>query len=181
MIAKGPKASLTAVGSARGRGTDPATMQAQIVANVGPSTIDTVALDSANVRVAIANGIARFDTLAVDLPQGIVEAKGTFGLAPGHTGTLTYHVAIDSLSHIAGLISKDTSLVKPRPGILAARIAQAKADSARIAKATQVERAVTGRPVPRVAVDTPQAMRKISSPAQRGRMASRPATSRISA
>ena len=160
VIANGPKASLTAVGSARGRGTDPATMQAQIVANVAPSTIDTVAIDSANVRVAIANGIARFDTLAVDLPQGIVEAKGTFGLAPGHTGTLTYHVAIDSLSHIAGLISKDTSVVKPRPGILAARIAKAKADSARIAKATQVERAVTGRPVPRIAVDTPQAIAK---------------------
>ena len=47
---------------------------------------DTVAIDSANVRVAIANGIARFDTLAVDLPQGIVEAKGTFGLAPGRAG-----------------------------------------------------------------------------------------------
>ena len=82
-VAKAPQTSITAVGSARGRGTDPATMQAQIVADVAASTVDTVSLDSANVRVAIANGIARFDTLAVGLPQGIIEAKGTFGLAPG--------------------------------------------------------------------------------------------------
>jgi translocation and assembly module TamB len=159
-IAKAPQTSITAVGSARGRGTDPATMQAQIVANVAPSTIDTVSLDSANVRVAIANGIARFDTLAVALPQGIVEAKGSFGLAPGHDGTLSYHVAIDSLSRFAGLLSKDTGVVRPRPGILAGRIAKAKADSSRIARATEVERAITGGVVHRAAVDTPATVRK---------------------
>ena len=159
-IEKAPETSITAVGSAKGRGTDPATMQAQIVVDVAPSTIDTVSVDRANVRVAIANGIARVDTLAVALPQGIVEAKGTFGLAPGHTGTLSYHVAIDSLSRFAGLISKDTSIVRPRPGILATRIARAKADSSRIARATEVERAVTGMPVPRTAVDTPQGVAK---------------------
>src|SRR6266550_3468740 len=159
-IAKAPQTSITAVGSARGRGTDPATMQAQIIADVAPSTIDTVSVDKANVRVAIANGIARFDTLAVDLPQGIVEAKGTFGLAPGHDGTLSYHVAIDSLSRFAGLISKDTGVVRPRPGILAGRIAKAKADSSRIARATEVERAITGGVVRRAAVDTPLTVRK---------------------
>jgi len=159
-IAKAPETSITAVGSVRGRGTDPATMQAQIVADVAASSIDTVSVDSANVRVAIANGIARFDTLAVELPQGIVEAKGTFGLAPGHDGTLSYHVAIDSLSRFAGLISVDTGVVRPRPGILAARIARAKADSSRQARATEVERAITGRALPRTVVDTPGVVRK---------------------
>ncbi|MEO8908835.1 MAG: translocation/assembly module TamB domain-containing protein [Gemmatimonadaceae bacterium] len=160
VVANAPKTAINALGSARGRGTDPATMQAEIAANVSPSTIDTVAIDKANVRVAIANGLARFDTLAVALPQGIVEAKGTFGLAAGHTGTLSYHVAIDSLSHVAGLISKDTSLVKPRPGILSARVAKARADSLRVARNTEVERAVTGRALPRIVVDTPQAVAK---------------------
>ena len=160
IVARMPSTELTAVGSARGRGFDPATMQAQLVADVGPSRVDTVNVDSANVRVAIANGIARFDTLAVDLPQGIVEAKGTFGLDPSHSGTLTYHVAIDSLAHFAGLISKDTSIVPPRPGILAGRVARAKADSSRIAKATEVERAATGMRLPRTVVDTPAAIRK---------------------
>jgi hypothetical protein len=93
-VAKAPTTLLNSVGSARGRGFDPATMQAQITANVSTSTIDTVSIDRANVNVAAANGMARVDTLAVALPQGIVEAKGTFGLAPGHSGTLSYHVAI---------------------------------------------------------------------------------------
>ena len=160
IIARAPTTLITAVGSARGRGFDPATMQAQLVANVSASTIDTVSVDSANVRVAIANGLARFDTLAVDLPQGIVEAKGTFGLTAAHTGTLSYHVAIDSLSHFAGLISKDTGVVVPRPGILARRAQKARADSSRIARATEVERAATGLGLPRTVVDTPKAVSK---------------------
>jgi len=160
VIAKAPETSITAVGSARGRGFDPATMQAQLVADVAASSVDTVSVDRANVRVAIADGIARFDTLAVELPQGIVEAKGTFGLAPGRDGTLSYHVAIDSLSRFAGLISKDSSVVRPRPGILATRVARAKADSSRIARATEVERAITGRVMPRTVVDTPQVVRR---------------------
>ena len=160
VIAKAPQTSITAVGSARGLGFDPATMQAQLTASVSASSIDTVSIDRANVKVAAANGMVRVDTLAVELPQGIVEAKGTFGLAPGHSGTLTYHVAIDSLSRLAGLISRDTGVVNPRPGILARRIARAKADSARIARATEVERAVTGKQLPRFAVDTPKTVRK---------------------
>ena len=160
VIAKAPQTSLNAVGSASGRGFDPATMQAQLTANVSTSTIDTMSIDRANVKVAAANGMARVDTLALELPQGIVEAKGTFGLAPGHTGTLNYHVAIDSLSRVAGLISRDTGVVKPRPGILSSRVARAKADSTRIARATEVERAVTGRKLPTFAVDTPKTVRK---------------------
>ncbi len=160
VVAKAPRTSITAVGSARGRGSDPATMQAQLVADVAASTIDTVSIDRANVKVALANGIARIDTMAVDLPQGIVEAKGTIGLDAAHSGTLSYHVAIDSLSRFAGLVSTDTSVVRPRPGILAQRIRKAKADSSRIARATEVERAVTGMPLPRTVVDTPTALRK---------------------
>jgi translocation and assembly module TamB len=160
IVAKMPSTMITAVGSARGRGFDPATMQAQLVANVSPSRIDTVNVDSANVRVAIANGIARFDTLAVDLPQGIVEAKGTFGLTAAHSGTLTYHVAIDSLTPFAGLLGRDTGTVRPRPGILSTRVARAKADSSRLARATEVERAITGRALPRTVVDTPKVVPK---------------------
>ena len=160
IVAKAPKTSITAVGSARGRGFIPETMQAQLVADVGASSVDTVSIDSANVNVAIANGVARIDTLAVDLPQGLVEAKGTIGMTPAHSGTLSYHVAIDSLSLFAGLVSTDTSIVRPRPGILARRIQKAKTDSSRIARATEVERAVTGMALPRTVVDTPQAVHK---------------------
>ncbi len=160
VIAKLPSTVLTGSGSARGRGFDPATMQAQLAADLATSRIDTANVDSAKVRVAVANGIARVDTLALALSQGIVEAKGTFGLTTSHTGTLTYHVAIDSLSHFAGLIVKDTGTVRPRPGILSRRISKAKADSLRLAQATEVERAATGRVLPRTVVDTPATLRK---------------------
>jgi hypothetical protein len=159
-VAKAPRTSLTAVGTASGRGFIPATMQMQLAAKVAASSIDTVSVDSANVRVAVADGLATIDTLAVGLPQGIVEAKGTMGMTSAHSGTLSYHIAIDSLSRFAGLISTDTSLVRPRPGILASRIAKAKADSSRVARATEVERAVTGRALPRTVVDTPATVRK---------------------
>ena len=161
LVAKAPTTLITAVGSARGRGFDPATMQAQLVARVAPSSIDTVAVDSANVRVAIANGLARFDTLAVDLPQGIVEAKGSFGLTAGRSGTLSYHVAVDSLSHFAALISPDTGVVPPRPGILASRLRKARTDSSRAARESEVARAASRVPSPPpIAVDTPQAIPK---------------------
>ncbi len=159
VIAKAPPTSITAVASARGRGFDPATMQATLVADVSASSYDTVSIDRANVRVAIANGLATFDTLAVEIPEGIVQARGTFGLAPGRSGDLTYHIAIDSLARVASLISRDTTVVPPRPGILAGRIARARADSIRIARETEVERAVTGRALPRTVVDTPGVVR----------------------
>jgi len=156
VVAKMPSTRITAVGSARGRGFDPATMQAQLVADVAASRIDTVNIDSANVRVAIAGGLARFDTLAVGLPLGIIEAKGTFGLTPSRSGTVSYHIAIDSLTPFAGLIGADTGVATPRPGILSGRVRSAKADSARVARATEVERAISGRSIPRPAVDTPK-------------------------
>ncbi len=159
-VAKAPRTSITAVGTASGRGFVPETMQAQLVARVAASSVDTVSVDSANVRVAIASGVARIDTLSVGLPEGIVEAKGTIGMSAAHSGTLSYHIAIDSLARFAGLISTDTTIVRPRPGILASRVAKAKADSSRLARATEVERAVTGRVLPRTVVDTPTTVRK---------------------
>ncbi|MBA3645919.1 MAG: translocation/assembly module TamB [Gemmatimonadaceae bacterium] len=159
IIGKAPRTSITAVAQAKGRGTDLATMNATITANVAASSFDTLAIDKANVRVALANGLARFDTLAVEVPQGILEARGSFGLVPGRSGDLTYHVAIDSLSKIAALVSHDTTPVRPRPGILARRIAKARADSIRTDKATEVERAATGKTLPKFAVDTPAVVR----------------------
>lgn len=159
VIARAPHTSITAVARASGRGFDPATMQANLVAEISASSYDTVSVDRANVKVRVASGVASFDTLAVEIPEGIVQARGSFGLAPGRTGDLTYHIAIDSLVRVASLISGDTTVVPPRPGILARRIARARADSIRIARETEVERAVTGRALPRTAVDTPSAVR----------------------
>jgi len=152
---RAPRTQLTAKAHMLGTGTDPETMRGNLVADVKTSMWDTLALDSAKVRVAFADGLARFDTLTVSVPQGQLDAEGTFGLSERRRGELRYTVVIDTLSALAGIIGTDTGVVAPRPRLLATRVARAREDSARIARETEVERAVTGRGVPPIAVDTP--------------------------
>ena len=162
VMAKAPRTLVTGTITASGVGTDPATMRANIVADLKGSSYDTLSLTSALVRLSAANGMARIDTLAIVVPEGVADARGTFGLAPGTSGQLTYHVEVDSLNRLAPFIPvKDTGVVLPRPAILATRAAKARADSIRVSKATEVERAVTGRPEPKMApVDTPKVISK---------------------
>jgi translocation and assembly module TamB len=160
IFAKAPRTSVTGTITANGRGFDPATMQANIAADLQGSSYDTLSLTGAKVRLSAANGMATVDTLSVVVPEGVVNAKGSFGLAAGRTGQLTYHVNVDSLNRLGQLLPPAaTGEVLPRPGILASRIAKVRADSLRIAKATEVERAITGRAPPTLAaVDTPQVL-----------------------
>jgi hypothetical protein len=160
--AKAPRTSLTGTASADGRGFDPATMRANITADFAASSYDTLNVSSATVRLAAANGMARIDTLSVEIPQGVATASGTFGLRPGTSGELRYQVDVDSLARLAAFFPPaKEGVVQPRPGIFASRIARARADSLREARATEVERAATGQPpVILAAVDTPQAIPK---------------------
>lgn len=153
---RAPRTSLTAVAHGQGVGADLATMRGTFVADVRTSTYeDTVGVDSAKVRVALAEGFARVDTLVVHVPHGALDASGTFGLVRGREGELAYRVEIDSLHAFAGLIGGEDGIVAPRPGVLARREAAARADSARIAEETEIERAVTGLAAPTLQVDTP--------------------------
>jgi hypothetical protein len=160
IVAKAPHTSISGTASANGRGLDPATMRANLAANLQSSTYDTLSVTSATVRLAAADGMARVDTLAVEIPEGAATSRGTFGLARGRSGQLTYHVRVDSLSRLSSLLPPAVEgVVPPRPAILATRAARARADSAREARATEVERAATGRaPVTLAPVDTPKAI-----------------------
>jgi translocation and assembly module TamB len=165
VIAKLPQTSLTATASARGRGFDPATMRADIAADIATSQYDSLAIDSAKVRVSIADGLARVDTLVLRAPSSRADARGTFGLTGGREGNLVYTVAIDSLSAFSRwLPASDTGIVVPRPGIAAQIVDKARADSARVAEAAAVERAVTGKTTAAaiVVADTPVAIRNDS-------------------
>jgi translocation and assembly module TamB len=151
----GPRTSLSAVASARGVGTDPATMHATIAADVSHSAVDSIPFDSLRVRVAIAGGVATVDTLSlVAAPIGRASVTGEFGLAEGRSGTLAYTVRVDSLSAFARLLPMDTAKVRPRPGRVAAALERARADSAREAQRTEVARAATGAPAPKLQLDT---------------------------
>ena len=160
ITAKAPRTSLTGTASAQGRGFDPATLRATIVADLKASSYDTLSVNAATVRMTAASGMATIDTLSVEIPEGVAMASGSFGLRRGLSGQLRYHVDVDSLSRLAGFFPPaPEGLVQPRPGILAQRVARVRADSLREAKATEVERAALGRPpVVKAPVDSPRAI-----------------------
>ncbi len=163
VVAKAPSTSITARATVAGRGSDPATMVARLSADVSTSRIDTVAIDSSRARLRIANAMLSVDTLAVRAPGTQVDVEGIFGLDSLHTGELAYRVNVDSISALARYIPRLQGKVEPRPAILAERLAQARADSARVSQRNAVRIAVGERPAPpTVVVDTPLTIAKDS-------------------
>jgi len=151
VVSRAPATSLTATAFARGRGFDPATMRAAFGVDLATSTIDTVAVDSAHVRAAIAQGTLRVDSAAVSGPYTRVDVGGTFGLAAGRRGELRFHAAVDSLGALTRFLpAADTGTVAPRPRGYSRVVAQARADSAAVARATEIERLATGAAAPRL-------------------------------
>jgi translocation and assembly module TamB len=152
VVAKAPATSLTATAFAKGRGFAPATMQASFGVNLATSTIDTVAIDSAYVRASIASGLLHADSVTVSGPHTLVTIAGSFGLAPGRRGELTYLATVDSLAALTRFLpaAVDTGVVAPRPRGYSRIVAQAKADSAAVARATEIERLATGAAGPRL-------------------------------
>ncbi|HET7565937.1 MAG TPA: translocation/assembly module TamB domain-containing protein, partial [Gemmatimonadaceae bacterium] len=150
VMSLGPPATLTAVASARGRGVTLATMAAAIGIDVSSSEVDSIPFDSATMRLTIANGMVTVDSAVARTPFAQAWAQGTFGLVAEHPGALAYRVQVDSLGAVQQFLPppKDTAAVQPRPARVAEALAKARADSARIAKATEVERAATGAPPP---------------------------------
>src|SRR6185437_2155938 len=65
VASRGPVTSLTATAIAKGRGFDPKTLQAAFSAHVQHSAVDSLAVDSANIRVAVDGGMATFDSVTI--------------------------------------------------------------------------------------------------------------------
>jgi hypothetical protein len=169
VLARAPVTSLSARASARGAGTDPATMRATLAADLAtsrwdPSTsLGTIAVDSASVRLNVAQGLADVQRLEARGAHTTASARGSFGLVRGTTGTLTYRVAVDSLGAYNRWLPRgvrDTGAVAPRPGIVMRAVQRAKADSARVDRVTEVERAISGRPGPKLVVRAPPPVRR---------------------
>ena len=159
---RAPETMLTGVVTAVGSGTDPATANASVNARLfGSRAAGLPLVDTAIVRARVANGLATIDTGHIRLESARGDFAGTFGLVANRSGTLRYTFAIDTLSRFVTIAAPDTVVVRPRPLVQARRLAQAREDSARIARATEVERAATGYPAPPALVpDTVLAIRR---------------------
>ena len=151
VVARAPATSLTASAFVRGRGFEPATMRAAFGVNLATSTIDTVAIDSAYVRAAIANGVLQLDSATASGPHTTLTLDGSFGVAADRTGQLQYIAVVDSLAALNRFFpAADTGTVAPRPRDYARIVAQARAESIAVSRATEIERLATGRAAPRL-------------------------------
>jgi autotransporter translocation and assembly factor TamB len=146
LTTRAPHTVLTGTVTAEGRGTDPATMNAVLSANLTDAQFDSAGVDAARVLVRLADGLATFEQGRVQLASAQAEVEGSFGLVAGRSGTLRYQVSVDSLADFAEYLPGDTGSVQPRPAEQQRRLGLAREDSLRLAKATEVERAATGRP-----------------------------------
>ena len=163
VASRGPVTSLTATAMAKGRGFDPKTMQAAFSANVQHSAVDSLSVDSANIRVAVDGGMATMDSVTIHTPFAQLFVDGKIGTAPGHSGDLRYIVSVDTLSALRRFIANpDSSVVPIRPAVLAAALARARADSARQANRNEVALQATGRPQPQIKLDSLHALRRDS-------------------
>ncbi|HEY8794295.1 MAG TPA: translocation/assembly module TamB domain-containing protein [Gemmatimonadaceae bacterium] len=163
VMSRGPVTSLTAVLAVKGRGFDPKTMRASLAANVLHSAVDSLAVDSANIRVAVSDGIVTMDSVTVHTPFAQLFVDGKLGTSPGRTGELRYTVAVDTLAALRRwLASPDSGVVRQRPAIVAAAIARARADSARQANRNEVAYKATGRPQPQIKLDSLRALHRDS-------------------
>jgi hypothetical protein len=93
--------SLTGDAIATGRGTDPATMRAEVVADLVGPRVDDVAMDEVRLRVGIADGLLRTDSSVVRFATAEAVLDGTFGLVAGREGLLTYRITSDDLGAFA--------------------------------------------------------------------------------
>ncbi len=155
---KAPITSLTARATVRGSGTQLATMRATIAADLGTSRWDSIAVDTVSLRGRLADGLAELQRLYVAGAHTMASVSGSFGLTHDRSGTLTYSVNVDSLGAFNRWIPRaagSTTPVAPRPQRIARAVARARADSARIARASEMQRMITGAPGPRLDVHAP--------------------------
>ncbi len=149
---------LTGSIDAAGRGLDPATMWAEVRADLVGSRVDEWAADEVRLRLAIADGLARVDSSIVMVGPAMAFADGEFGLVARRDGELRYQVEIEELDAVSPLLPPpDTGVVRPRPGVRRAAIEEARemvleAERRRLVEAIATGRAPPPEPLP---IDTP--------------------------
>jgi translocation and assembly module TamB len=157
---KAPVTSLTATATVHGRGTQLATMRTTVAADLATSRWDTLAVDTASVRATLANGLAQIQRLYAVGYHTAANVTGSFGLTRATSGELTYKLAVDSLGAFNRWLPKaqtnGRTTVAPRPRAAARALAKAREDSVALARATEMQRLITGAPGPKLNVPVAQ-------------------------
>ncbi len=97
-IERGPATRLAVEGRVRGRGTDPATLEATFDLTLLRSLVEGAQVDSSLLRFTVAEGLATADTFAIRTDAGRIDGRGSFGLAHGTSGSLILDIDASDLS-----------------------------------------------------------------------------------
>lgn len=155
-----PPTSVTATVTASGQGVHPATLAATVDAHMRASDVDSIRVDTLDLHAVAGDGQLRIDTAHVRALAARLDVNGSLGLAADRSGSLSYRFTIDSLQAWRRFLPRDTTTVAMRGEALEVALEHARADSARLADSTDVERAISGAPAPKLVVDTPRAIRR---------------------
>ena len=133
MVPTMPVTSLNGVTTIVGRGTDPKTIDARLTMRLLDAMVDSTQVIEATAVASARNARLTVDTMRVRTPFATLTATGTFGLAEGTDGTLTYAADVNTLSGLQRWIATgDTSVVPLRPLVRQRAAAQvARGDSLR--------------------------------------------------
>jgi hypothetical protein len=98
-----------------GQGTDPATLEATVDANLVDSEMRGVSADTSRFRANIASGLMQIEHGHFRLASAVADVEGSFGVAAGKSGELRYRVVVGDLRDFARYIPSDTTVIMTRP------------------------------------------------------------------
>jgi hypothetical protein len=139
-----------------GRGFEPATMRAEIRADLVGSEVDGMAADEVHLRLGIADGLARVDTSFARIGDARAWADGEFGLVAWRDGELRFQLRVDPIHTVSPwLPGPDTGVVAMRPAVRQEALAEARETAERAERRRLVELLATGRAPPPDALPQP--------------------------
>lgn len=124
IVPKLPATTVEGVTTIEGRGTQLATVDAHVAANLRVLLVDSVEFRDVILQANAKDGLVTLDTLGVSASFGSASAAGTFGLRSEREGTLRYRAQITDISGLGRWIATgDTGSVAARP-LLDVRLAR---------------------------------------------------------
>ncbi|TVP46522.1 MAG: translocation/assembly module TamB [Gemmatimonadales bacterium] len=129
--------------AARGRGTDPARMEAAL-------SVDLVEQGetlpgSLRAEIAVQDALADIRAFRWEGDGSDIELVGTFALDGSREGELAYRVAIESLEVLAPFVPVDPGAVEPRPAVRQATLEERDAETREALELARVEYLATGQ------------------------------------
>lgn len=144
---RAPRTLLTGTLLAKGSGTSPRSADAVFAVDLTRARYDTFALDRVRAAGHTRNGLLTLTALEAAQRGVRLSANGTFGLVADRRGTLHFALDVDSLGALRPWLgTAETGVVALSSGRRAARVAAARADSARRAESVRIERIALGLP-----------------------------------